>query len=331
VSAATVVSPARFRGGWRIVAAKEISSGLRSVRFVVLLALVTLAGLLSVEQSAHDLRELTNRGVSELPSVFLGLFYLSSERVLSFSFTFYELVGLLGPLFGIAFGFDAVNAARANGTLPRLVSQPIHRDDVINGKFAGGLGLISIALTVMTVIVCGLGMLRLGVQPDGEQIARLVVFLVLSIVSVGLWLAFGILCSVLFRQVAASALVSIAAWLLFVIFASSIAGIVADRVVPVGDAPAAAEVVHNSKVEQTIERLSPKTLYVEAAQAVLSPLVVSLDVTPVEDVQAVLPDTQLDLRQSLLLAWPQVVAIVALTVLLFAITYIVFMRQEIRA
>jgi ABC-2 type transport system permease protein len=323
--------PSRLRGGWRIVARKEIADGLNSVRFAVLLGLVTLAGLLSVEQSAQDLRELTDRGVSELPSVFLGLFYLSSERVLSFSFTFYELVGLLGPLFGIAFGFDAVNAARSNGTLSRLVSQPIHRDDVINGQFAAGLTLISIALTTMTVLVCGLGILRLGAHPDGEQLVRLIVFLVLSICSVGMWLAFGILCSVLFRQAAASALVSIATWLLFVIFATSIAGILADRIAPVGDDARPADVVHNQQIDQTIERISPKTLYVEASRAVLSPLVVSLDVTPAENLDGVLPDTQLDLRQSLLLAWPQLVTLVAITVVLFGVTYIAFMRQEIRA
>jgi ABC-2 type transport system permease protein len=331
-AAAEPVVPARRRpgGGWRIVAAKELADGLTSVRFVVLIGVVTLAALLSVEQSADDLRSLSNAGVSEIPSVFLGLFYVSSERVLSFSFTLYELVGLLGPLFGIAFGFDAVNVARGDGTLARLVSQPIHRDDVINGRFAAGLGLITIALTTMTALVCGLGILRLGIHPGAEDLARLVVFLAVSICWVAVWLAFAILCSVLFRQAAASALVSIAAWVLFAIFASSIAGILADRFSPVEDGTPA-EVVENQQTEQTIERISPKTLYVEASRAVLSPLVVSLDVVAPEDLEGILPDTQLDLEQSLLLAWPQLVGLVAITVILFGVTYIVFMRQEIRA
>ena len=324
-------SARRYRGGWRIVARQELSDALTSVRFLVLLVLVSMAALLSVLQSADDLSGLTGQGISELPSVFLGLFSLSSEQVLSFSFTFYELVGLLGPLFGIAFGFDAINAARADGTLARLVSQPIHRDDVINGKFAAGLTLIGIALTTMTVLVTGFGMLRLGVHPDGEQLVRLVVFLVISIVSVGVWLAFAILCSVLFRQAAAAALVAIAVWLLFAVFAGSLAEIIADRVADVPDDPTTEEVLHNERVQQTIERISPKTLYVESSRAVLSPLVVSLDVTSPESSEGLLPDTQLDLRQSLLLAWPQIVALIAVTVFLFGATYIAFMRQEIRA
>ena len=39
----------------------------------------------------------------------------------------------------------------------------------------------------------------------------------------------------------------------------------------------------------------------------------------------------LTLDQSILLVWPQIVALVALTVLLFAIAYVLFLRQEVRA
>ena len=39
----------------------------------------------------------------------------------------------------------------------------------------------------------------------------------------------------------------------------------------------------------------------------------------------------LSLDQSFILVWPQVVALVALTVACFAIAYVRFMRQEVRA
>jgi len=41
--------------------------------------------------------------------------------------------------------------------------------------------------------------------------------------------------------------------------------------------------------------------------------------------------TLLSLDQSLLLVWPHVVALVAMSVVCFAIAYIQFMRQEVRA
>ncbi|MFN8631570.1 MAG: hypothetical protein U0838_15005 [Chloroflexota bacterium] len=39
----------------------------------------------------------------------------------------------------------------------------------------------------------------------------------------------------------------------------------------------------------------------------------------------------LSLDQSVLLVWPQLVALTALTVLLFALAYVLFLRQEVRA
>ena len=39
----------------------------------------------------------------------------------------------------------------------------------------------------------------------------------------------------------------------------------------------------------------------------------------------------LSLDQSLLIVWPHVVALLALTVACFAIAYVLFMRQEVRA
>jgi ABC-2 type transport system permease protein len=41
--------------------------------------------------------------------------------------------------------------------------------------------------------------------------------------------------------------------------------------------------------------------------------------------------TQLSLDQSLLVAWPQVVILVALTVASFVLAYVTFLRQEVRA
>ena len=39
----------------------------------------------------------------------------------------------------------------------------------------------------------------------------------------------------------------------------------------------------------------------------------------------------LSLDQSFILVWPQVVALVAMTVACFALAYVLFMRQEVRA
>src|SRR5690606_6301111 len=130
-----------YRGGWRIVAGKEFADHVRSVRFVLLVVLIALAGLAAVHSAAGPIRDAAE-DASTTPSIFLYLFTLSPERVPAF----HEFLGILGPLLGIAFGFDAINAERSQRTLPRLVSQPIHRDEIINGKFVAGIGAIALAL-----------------------------------------------------------------------------------------------------------------------------------------------------------------------------------------
>ncbi len=87
--------------------------------------------------------------------------------------SFAGLVALLGPVLGIAFGFDAISCERSEGTLPRLVSQPIHRDDVINGKFVAGLAVITMILGAVILMLSGVGIIRLGIVPDADVALRL--------------------------------------------------------------------------------------------------------------------------------------------------------------
>jgi ABC-2 type transport system permease protein len=106
-----------------------------------------------------------------------------------------------------------VNGERHQGTLPRLLSQPIHRDDVINGKFAAGLAVIALVLVAMAAVISGFGLLRLGITPDPSEVVRLGAWLLVTILYVGLWLAFGTLLSVVIRRAATSALVGFGVWL----------------------------------------------------------------------------------------------------------------------
>src|SRR5204862_6051336 len=122
----------------------------------------------------------TTRTVGEaatgVPSLFLKPFLLGKDPIPSFV----ALIGFIVPVLGIAFGFDAVSGERAEGTLPRLVSQPIYRDDVINGKFAAGLAVIGLILIAVTLLVAGVTIIRLGITPTAEDVVRLVVWLVVS-------------------------------------------------------------------------------------------------------------------------------------------------------
>lgn len=134
------------RAGWRVVSAKEFGDNIGSIRFLVLLVIIGLACVGAVVTAAGTLRDAATQA-SETASPFLLLFtFAPDDQTIP---AFVALVAFLGPLLGIAFGFDAVNQERADGTLPRLISQPIYRDDVVNGKFVAGLATIGVTLVIL--------------------------------------------------------------------------------------------------------------------------------------------------------------------------------------
>jgi len=337
----TPVAPRRPRiqaralpAGWRTIAAKELADNLLSVRFIVLLLIVGLAAASTVyfasqaiTQSSQDIRTALNQTFIP-PTGFLLMFTVSKDP---FPYPFYALVGFVIPLIGIAFGFDAVNGERSQGTLPRLVAQPIYRDDVINGKFLAGIVVIALLLTALTAIVAGVGIVRLGIVPDPSDIVRLVAWLVVSIAYVGFWLAFSMLCSVVFRRAATSAIAAFGAWLALTLFFGLIASLLGNFLSPAGTGATVDQVTANQQTTAMVARLSPTTLYQEATSAVLNPFErnVAGDPTAQQTDRAIAATVSAD--QSLLLVWPQVVAIVALTVVVFAGAYVNFMRQEVRA
>lgn len=314
--------------GWRVLARKELADHLRSVRFVMLMVLVGLSTVGAVQAAASTIRDAAP-SASDTPGVFLALFTLAPQNLPSI-FSFFGLVGFLIPLLGIAFGFDAVNSERAEGTLARLVSQAIYRDDVIIGKFAAGLGLIGLTVAVLTALVTGLGIFRLGVTPGAAELGRLALYVAVSMIYAGVWLAFAILASVVLRRAATSVLLCIVVWLFFVVFWTLLTGLATDAIAKAPSDATPQQTLRNARVEQTIDRLSPQTLYEEASTAVLSPQVRSLDILVVSQVDQAVP-SQLSLPQSVLVAWPQLTVLVALIIATFTVAYVCFMRQEVRA
>ena len=319
------------RPGWTIIGGKELADHLLSARFYVLLVVLALAALVPLYFASARIRDLAE-DASGAQAVFLALFTLGSEQVRELRVDFF--VGMVAPLLGIAFAFDAVNGERSQGTLPRLLSQPIHRDDVINGKFAAGLGVISLVVTAIVAIVAGFGLLRLGIVPSGAEVLRIVAWLALTIVYVALWLAFGLLLSVLVRRAATAALIGFGSWVLVTVFGALIVNLVAGLVAPIPAGANFDQAIASAQLQQLISRLLPSTLYQEASLVILTPSVTQVS-TPATIGQAVAAQEQigsiLSLEQSLLLVWPHVVALLALTVVCFAAAYVAFMRQEVRA
>jgi ABC-2 type transport system permease protein len=233
----------------------------------------------------------------------------------------------------MAFAFDAVNGERSEGTLPRLLSQPIHRDDVINGKFAAGMAVIGLVIVSVVVLIGSYGLLRLGIVPHSQELFRLLIWVIVTFLYVAVWLAFGLLLSVLVRRAATAALIGFGVWLVLTIFGGLITQFIGGLLTPAADA-SAETILGTIQLQEMIQRLLPSTIYNEISLVLLRPDVTQLGtpatIDQIQQAQQRIPSL-LSLDQSLLLIWPHVVALVALTVACFVGAYVSFMRQEVRA
>jgi len=304
---------------------KEIADHLTSKRFIILFALVFLSAVFAIYIAIQTIRSMVDPTTE---FIFLKIFTTSSSNLPSFLF----FLSLFIPIVGIALGFDAVNNERNSGNLSRLMSQPIYRDSVINGKFLAGLAVLSIMIVGVDLIVGGLGLRIVGVPPTGEEVVRILGFVAISILYGGFWLALAVLFSVFFRRTATSMLASLAVWIVFFFFLSVIAGAIADGVVPVDSNSSIEDFTRNATIEGALSRISPCTLYGEATMGLLTPELGTLNPAMlIVSTYSGRMSNPLPLEESLIIVWPQIVSLIALSVICFAISYIRFMREEIRS
>ncbi len=312
---------------------KEMEDHFSSVRFLLIAALIVMVGVIIASMVGMSMQE-EIKGVAKPDFIFLLLFTSTGKL---FSFT--QFIGLLGPLIGIILGFDAVNRERTGRTLSKLVSQPIYRDAIINGKFLAGVTMITIVMTSIVLIIAGLGIRLVGVVPGANELWRLAIYLVVSIVYISFWMGAAILFSVVFRSTATSALASLAAWILLSFFVGLGGSFLADAVAPVSEtadmAQAAESFMKNERIQRVVSLVSPMTLYGDATSTILDPLRKTprsfVLMGPMERLSLSRFQNPLPLLQSVVIVAPYLISLLAITCVCFGICYWVFMRQEIRS
>ena len=309
---------------------KEFCDHFSSYRFVILFALIAMVSFITSYMAGMHMRE-NLEALSRTRFPFLLLF--SSRGAL---FSMVQFVAFFGPLIGLVLGFDTINRERAHGTLIKLVSQPIYRDSIINGKFLAGVATISIMLISIVLVISGFGLAIVGVVPGIEELWRLLAYLVISIFYISFWLGVSILFSISFRSIATSALASIALWIFLSFFISLGADVVANAVAPVDRKKDVKPeiIVKNVLIKERVSLFSPMVLYSDATTTIIDPMRKTTRsmvlIGPMEEMLASRFQSPLSLGQSLLVVFPHITALVAITLICFAVSYTMFMVQEIR-
>jgi ABC-2 type transport system permease protein len=310
---------------------KELEDYFSSTRFLLISALIVMVGIIIASMVGMAIREEV-KGMAKPTLLFLYLFTSTGKL-----FSFVQFVGFFGPLIGIVLGFDAINKERASRTLSKLVSQPIYRDAIINGKFLAGVATIAVILVAIVLVISALGVRMLGIVPGAEEVLRLAVYLLISVLYVSFWLGISILFSVLFRSTSTSALAALAIWIFTSFLVPLGAGFASDALAPISQTAGTENVdavLRHEEVQRVIYLFSPTSLYGDSTSTILDPMRRTTSsvvlVGPIERLSQQRFRNPLPVGQSLSIVAPYIVSLFALTFLCFGICYVAFMKQEIR-
>ncbi|HOT95148.1 MAG TPA: ABC transporter permease subunit [Methanoregulaceae archaeon] len=181
----------------RVVATKEFHDHLTSRRFLLIAVLLLLVVSIGLVGGMINYRTAVDRYAGTIGTVGESSADPGSATGVSLLDVFNsvgEQILLIGAILGIAMGFDLVTREKEGGSLKLLLSHPIYRDEVINGKGLGGIGAIAGLIFVTFAVVLGV-LLAFGVVPDGYEAFALVVLglatllLVVSYFSVALFIS----------------------------------------------------------------------------------------------------------------------------------------------
>lgn len=312
---------------FRVVVDKEVADHIRSWRLILLLALLVLTFLGALYVSLSNIKSAVSN-TQDPDSTFLYLKLLTTTD--GTMPPFHVFLNFLGPLLGIALGFDAINSEQNNGTLIRLMAQPVYRDNLILAKFVSALILVGTLFFTLVLLMMGAGLSITGVWIEPAEVLRIFTFAVLTVVYVGFWLSLSILFSIVFKQTATSALAAIGVWLFFTVFYQIVVNMVVGALMPRQTILSETDLLGYNEMVLNILRLAPSQLFSDATTTLLAPSVRSLGPMTMEQMAGAIP-APLSFTESLMVVWPQLSGLLAATFLCFAYSYYLFMRREIRS
>ena len=132
--------------------------------------------------------------------------------------------------------------------------------------------MITVMMMSIVLVITGLGLLVMGIVPGMEEIGRIIIYLIISIIYISFWLGVAILFSIIFRSTATSALAALAVWIFFSFFVSIGANVIADALASDASPENPTAVMQQAKVVKAFKLISPMELYTDATATIIDPM-----------------------------------------------------------
>ncbi|MEA2033474.1 MAG: ABC transporter permease [Euryarchaeota archaeon] len=350
-----------------VVAKKEFLDHVMGKKFLVILAILMLISLLAMHQGVEsynkqlDSYKEQTAEIEEHPEG-MPRGWMPEKPSILFVFQMMSMLfGILYAILAIAIGFNLISGEKESGSLKSLLSHPVFRDTIINGKALGGMGALGFAMLVMTLLSIGI-LMMLGIMPTGDEFVRILVFMGFTLLFMFSFFAIALMCSTIAKNSTRAITYSL---VIFVVisFVMPIAGSIVGMQLA-GDTPEypgmrrqeinVSEGEDISKEEQIEEQEriqeewqeemqeymkkvmrvqemfsigDPKSNFDKVSSAVLDPTFESFFVFggPTRE-----PPAETNILEALGMVWKNLLVLLVFPVVMFAIAYIKFMRMDIR-
>lgn len=201
------------------IAKKEIDDALRNKLFLIILGLLLLLCIVSITLGSLQVRstmDTYNSSMELLKS--MGKTQLPPKpdlNPLSVSKDFVNYLGIIGALIAITLGNNSIIKERKSGTLKLLLSRPVFRDSLINGKLLGNIIILAL-ISVLTFLITYLSIGVIGgVFLSGNETLRLTMFFVMGFLYMVVFLSLAVTLSLLINNGNKALLITILLWLVF--------------------------------------------------------------------------------------------------------------------
>ena len=274
----------------------------------------------------------------------------------------------LGGVLAIAIGFDLVSKEKETRSLKTLLAHPLYRDEIINGKALGGIGALGFAMVL--ALALSLAMLLLfSIVPTAGEFAAILIFGAVSLGFLLAYFAVALTMSTVSKE-SGNALIYTLVIFFAVSSVLPMLGMMAgdafagDPPEPPQTAPMSKAVmnvagggyfttsvsqsaVHGGEVDPEWQQyeddikvymekrrlisdvsnlLSPQMNYYKVAMAVTNPRISSMMYTSYGPA----PEEAPGLAEALGQVWMNIAALIVFPSVFFAVTYVKFMRMDIR-
>ncbi|AIF68985.1 hypothetical protein PAP_02820 [Palaeococcus pacificus DY20341] len=313
------------------IAQKEVYTQLKTKRFYIILGVFALMAVGGV----YLIKWLLSQSLG-----FEKLYEGASPFQIMFTSSFSNALSNLLPFLGGALGYDMINREVKEGTIKLTLSRPLYRDQFINGKFLGSAATITIGLLMFYTMTLALSLI-FGIPIQGRDIVMLLVTLPFSLIYALVFLGIGMVISTIIKK-PSTALIAVIILIIFIqIIYPMVAGIVAflmhkEEIISASMSYANNETYTAQPLPEGYYKslygmlyIIPSTHYGVIVGAIFGTKTDYAEVSGAALFGGSIFEER-SILESLNLVWQNIVILIVMLLLPFAISYAKFMRMDLR-